>query len=348
MRPLIRRELLGLTLVVLGEALIALAKPSVTNFYFPVVWSGYILTLDGFLERTGRPSLWGSHRRVLVLMIPVSAAFWWLFEAFNAAVGSWRYVGGGAFDGASYVALASVCFATVIPAVWVTALLVRSMFNVERSKEASGSAPERGPGDLLATLGAGSRAYSSSFVAAGSRQSPGASKVTARGWHQKAEHEQRATSNEKRETRLVVLLSFAFGLACIVLPIVFPRYAFSLIWGSLFFLVDPVNYWLGRSSLIRQVMERDFSTALAFAAAAPICGFFWEAWNYWTTLKWVYNVPYVSQLHLFEMPLPGYLGYLPFGLEVYAATVFALPILMALSASPPVAAIRAKLAVSTI
>jgi hypothetical protein len=35
--------------------------------------------------------------------------------------------------------------------------------------------------------------------------------------------------------------------------------------------------------------------------------------------KWIYIVPFVPSLRLFEMPLPGYGGYLPFALEVYAA-----------------------------
>ena len=33
---------------------------------------------------------------------------------------------------------------------------------------------------------------------------------------------------------------------------------------------------------------------------------------------WVYSIPYVNVHHLFEMPLLGYLGYLPFGVYCYA------------------------------
>ncbi len=35
--------------------------------------------------------------------------------------------------------------------------------------------------------------------------------------------------------------------------------------------------------------------------------------------KWVYDVPFVGSLKLFEMPILGYGGYLPFALEVFAA-----------------------------
>jgi len=34
--------------------------------------------------------------------------------------------------------------------------------------------------------------------------------------------------------------------------------------------------------------------------------------------KWVYTVPYVNVLHIFEMPLLGYGGYLPFACELFA------------------------------
>ena len=30
---------------------------------------------------------------------------------------------------------------------------------------------------------------------------------------------------------------------------------------------------------------------------------------------WIYTVPFVQRWHVFEMPVLGYLGYLPFGLE---------------------------------
>jgi hypothetical protein len=46
--------------------------------------------------------------------------------------------------------------------------------------------------------------------------------------------------------------------------------------------------------------------------------FFWEMWNFFSYPKWIYHVPWVSYLYIFEMPLLGYGGYLPFALELYA------------------------------
>ena len=66
----------------------------------------------------------------------------------------------------------------------------------------------------------------------------------------------------------------------------------------------------------------DWRLVAAFAVGALVCGFFWEMWNYWAYPKWHYSIPFVQIIHIFEMPLLGYTGYLPFGLEVYAAYHF--------------------------
>jgi hypothetical protein len=59
----------------------------------------------------------------------------------------------------------------------------------------------------------------------------------------------------------------------------------------------------------------DWSGAVGAALAAIICGGFWEMWNYFSLAKWEYSIPLVHRFKIFEMPLLGYAGYLPFGLE---------------------------------
>jgi hypothetical protein len=51
------------------------------------------------------------------------------------------------------------------------------------------------------------------------------------------------------------------------------------------------------------------------ALAGLVCGFFWELWNAHSLAHWEYAVPLVHRFQIFEMPLLGYAGYLPFGLE---------------------------------
>jgi hypothetical protein len=40
-------------------------------------------------------------------------------------------------------------------------------------------------------------------------------------------------------------------------------------------------------------------------------------WNFYSYPKWIYHIPWGNALHVFEMPLLGYGGYLPFALELY-------------------------------
>jgi len=41
-------------------------------------------------------------------------------------------------------------------------------------------------------------------------------------------------------------------------------------------------------------------------------------WNYFSLAKWMYDVPWVGRAKLFEMPVLGFAGYLPFGWECAA------------------------------
>ena len=63
----------------------------------------------------------------------------------------------------------------------------------------------------------------------------------------------------------------------------------------------------------------DWRPVVSAALAALICGFFWEMWNYYSLARWTYSVPLVQRFPVFEMPLLGYAGYLPFGLECVVA-----------------------------
>jgi hypothetical protein len=48
----------------------------------------------------------------------------------------------------------------------------------------------------------------------------------------------------------------------------------------------------------------------------------WEFWNYWAGAKWHYTVPIMENLKIFEMPVPGYLGFPAFALECFTMYVF--------------------------
>jgi hypothetical protein len=111
----------------------------------------------------------------------------------------------------------------------------------------------------------------------------------------------------------------ALGLAMIAGSLIFPDILFPLVWIGLFLTIDIVNRLTGAVSIAGQVAERRWDTVLTLFAAGLTCGFFWEMWNVNSMPKWVYHVPHVGWLKVFEMPILGYGGYLPFALEVFAA-----------------------------
>jgi hypothetical protein len=80
---------------------------------------------------------------------------------------------------------------------------------------------------------------------------------------------------------------------------------------------------LGERTLLAPLATGDWRPLWLAALASLLCGFFWELWNWHSLARWEYDVPYVGRFTLFEMPILGYAGYLPFGLEcVAAATLF--------------------------
>lgn len=121
-----------------------------------------------------------------------------------------------------------------------------------------------------------------------------------------------------RPTRRVTLGFFLTGLAMFALMWAWPRVFFPFVWLSIYLMLEPVNLWLGHRSLGDFVAKGDWRPVVALWVGVLLTGFFWEMWNYFSYPKWIYHVPGVDFLHLFEMPLLGYGGYLPFALELYA------------------------------
>ncbi len=118
--------------------------------------------------------------------------------------------------------------------------------------------------------------------------------------------------------RLPASLLLLLGLAFVALILIWPAYFYPLVWGAVFFILEPLNVWLGRGSLFDFLRVGDWRPVVALCAGALVCGFFWEMWNYYAYPKWTYHTPGVGFPYIFEMPLAGFLGYLPFALELYA------------------------------
>ena len=114
------------------------------------------------------------------------------------------------------------------------------------------------------------------------------------------------------------LVFFSLGWIMLVLLLVWPRIFFGFIWLSPYFILEPINIWLRNRSLAYWTREGDWRPVIALWLGVLMTAFFWEMWNYFSYPKWIYDVPWGDWLHIFEMPLLGYGGYLPFALELYA------------------------------
>jgi hypothetical protein len=96
---------------------------------------------------------------------------------------------------------------------------------------------------------------------------------------------------------------------------IWPDYLFPLLWLSPLFVITSLQRLRGHRTIFAPLAEGNWRHVALLALSALICGFFWELWNVRSFAKWIYTVPFVGRFRVFEMPILGYTGYLPFGLE---------------------------------
>lgn len=123
------------------------------------------------------------------------------------------------------------------------------------------------------------------------------------------------------------LVAIAFvGLLFLIVPLLVPlhwgRYLFGLVWLGFVLLLDPLNYAAKGRSLLRAWQRGENTRLWSLLASGLICGVLWEFWNYWAAAKWVYVFPIWQDWKIFEMPLPGYLGFPPFAVECFVMYEF--------------------------
>jgi hypothetical protein len=237
-----------------------------SDYYFFPLWLGYILAVDGVVEwRTGT-SPWRRSHSTFILLFPLSAVLWWIFEGLNEFLQNWHYIHPEGTGRLYYIITSTLSFATVIPAVLGTIELFAS-FRI---------------GERLPGLGRWR------FGPAGLR------------WFQLS------------------------GVLMLVMIVIWPAYAFALVWLALFFIIEPINQRVGQPSLWQYVRENRWGPVYNVWLGTTFTGFFWEMWNVYANPKWFYDVPFVHVLQIFEMPALGYFGYMPFGMEVVAFTALCL------------------------
>jgi hypothetical protein len=107
------------------------------------------------------------------------------------------------------------------------------------------------------------------------------------------------------------------GLSIVAMVFAVPALFFPLVWVGPFLTFDGLVAYQGGRSLLRDISRGEWRLPVAVGLAGLTCGVMWEFWNFWSTPKWVYHIPYFDYLHVFEMPLLGYFGYIPFAWSVF-------------------------------
>ncbi len=120
-----------------------------------------------------------------------------------------------------------------------------------------------------------------------------------------------------RSRDLRSIQGIGFGMA--ILALLAPRTFFPLIWGAAWLLADPIVLrhrpaW----SLLGDLTRGEFGRIGRLLLGGLAIGLVWEFLNFWARGKWVYTVPWLEDIKLFEMPPLGFLGFPFFALEAWA------------------------------
>lgn len=112
------------------------------------------------------------------------------------------------------------------------------------------------------------------------------------------------------------------GVLSFFLTLIMPHTFYPLVWCFLVFILDPINGSCGRLSVFHMVFSGKIKPLLSFFVSGFVIGLFWEGLNSLAPSAWSYHLPYGNHIHLFQMPLAGYLGYVAFGFNIFVFTVW--------------------------
>jgi uncharacterized protein DUF4332 len=122
-----------------------------------------------------------------------------------------------------------------------------------------------------------------------------------------------------RVTRLGLRLTSIAGAVFLVLPLVWPAWFFPLVWGSTTLLAEPALYRRERRwSLLGDLERGELGRILRLLVGGALIGLLWESFNFVARSRWIYTVPGLDRLKVFEMPLLGFLGFPVFALECWS------------------------------
>ena len=122
----------------------------------------------------------------------------------------------------------------------------------------------------------------------------------------------------------VILIILAY--AALFLMSFYPTYLCPVIWISPLIIITVALDLLDVWTPFTPIKKGNWTPVLFMALTYLLEGFLLEGQNYLSAGHangipetnypgyWVYNVPFVNRFHVFEMPVVGFYGYLPFGI----------------------------------
>jgi hypothetical protein len=121
-------------------------------------------------------------------------------------------------------------------------------------------------------------------------------------------------------------LCVAAGVVMLTVPLFLrssgiATYLAAPVWLGFILLLDPLNARAGGESIVGDWRRGRTSRLVNLLVAGLICGLLWELWNYWGGTKWIYNVPILPAVKIFEMPILGFGGFPPFAVECFVMYV---------------------------
>lgn len=119
--------IIGIILIFLVELNFFFKIQPFANFYFPIVWLGYILILDALVYKLRGNSLISNRFLQFIGMFFLSIFIWWIFEFFNFSVNNWVYVHTSEMSEYASLFMKILAYSTVLPAFFETVELIRSI-----------------------------------------------------------------------------------------------------------------------------------------------------------------------------------------------------------------------------
>jgi len=261
---------IGLGIIFISEILLFKKQKFVSEFFTPIVWTGYILFLDALNFKLFSKSLIYPHFKDFLLMLFLSVAFWFIFEFYNLFLQNWKYLN---LPENLVIRILGYfwAFSTILPGIFETEILIEN------------------------------------------------TKICA------------LKTKPIKFSEGVLRGFIIFGILCLLSVFLVPRntarYLAAFVWTGFVFLLDPINKKIGADSFLADLEEGSWNRFFSFFLAGLICGILWEFWNYWTYTKWEYHLPFYAGFKIFEMPILGYLGFLPFAQECFCMYNFSISLL---------------------